>query len=47
MVTATGYFLQTVRGSTRGKWQLRWADGTQTYVSRTATALADPPASAR
>jgi hypothetical protein len=46
-VTATGYFLQTVRGSTRGKWQLRWADGTQTYVSRTATALADPPASAR
>jgi hypothetical protein len=46
-VTATGYFLRTLRGSTRGKWQLRWTDGTQTYVSRVATALADPPASAR
>jgi hypothetical protein len=46
-VTATGYFLRTLRGSTRGKWQLRWTDGTQTYMSRVATALADPPASAR
>jgi hypothetical protein len=46
-VTASGYFLQSVRGSSTGKWQLRWSlDGT-TYLSRVATALPDPPASAR
>jgi hypothetical protein len=46
-VTASGYFLATVSGSTGGKWQLRWTDGSNTYVSRVASALADPPASAR
>jgi hypothetical protein len=46
-VTARGYFLKTLRAAPSGKWQLRWTDGTQTYVSRVATALADPAASAR
>jgi hypothetical protein len=46
-VTAKGYFLVTIRGSTTGKWQLRWTDGTKTYESRLATALPDPPPSAR
>jgi hypothetical protein len=46
-VTTTGYFLKTLRGSSTGKWQLRWSDGTTTYVSRVARALADPPPSAR
>jgi hypothetical protein len=46
-VTATGYFLRTVRGSSSGKWQLRWTADGLTRVSRVATALADPPASAR
>jgi hypothetical protein len=46
-VTARGYFLTTLRGKSTGRWQLRWTDGTQTYRSRVATALADPPPSAR
>jgi hypothetical protein len=46
-VTASGYFLVTIRGSSSGKWQLRWTAGSQTYVSRKATALTDPPPSAR
>jgi hypothetical protein len=46
-VTAAGYFLVTLRGSSRGNWQLRWTDGVTTYLSRAAKALADPPPSAR
>jgi hypothetical protein len=46
-VTASGYFLATLRGSPNGKWQLSWSDGTTTYVSRVAKALPDPPKSAR
>jgi hypothetical protein len=46
-VTATGYFLITLRGSSAGSWQLRWTDLTGTYVSRVAKAMADPPPSAR
>jgi hypothetical protein len=46
-VTATGYFLKTLRGSSGGKWQLRWSYGTKSYVSRVAKALADPPPSSR
>jgi hypothetical protein len=48
VVTAKGYFLTTLRGSSKGKWQLRWTgvDGLL-HKSRLATALADPPASAR
>jgi hypothetical protein len=46
-VTAAGYFLVSLRGSSAGNWQLRWSDGTTTYVSRVAKALADPPTSAR
>src|SRR3954452_23792422 len=45
--SAKGYFLKNVRGSTSGKWQLRWTNGAQTYVSRFARARADPPPSAR
>jgi hypothetical protein len=46
-VTASGYFLTTLRGSSSGKWQLRWALSGVTYRSRLATALADPPKSVR
>ena len=48
VVTARGYFLTTLRGTSKGRWQLRWTgpDG-QVHKSRVATALADPPASAR
>ncbi|MFL5841624.1 MAG: hypothetical protein ACJ77Z_14340 [Thermoleophilaceae bacterium] len=46
-VTAKGYFLQSIRGSSTGKWQLRWSLDGVTNVSRVATALADPPPSAR
>ena len=46
-VTATGYFLRTLRGSSSGKWQLRWTADGLTHVSRVAAALPDPPASAR
>jgi hypothetical protein len=46
-VTASGYFLQTLRVASTGKWQLRWTLDGVTYVSRVATALADPPKSAR
>jgi hypothetical protein len=46
-VNATGYFLQSIRGSANGRWQLRWSLGGVTYLSRVATALPDPPASAR
>jgi hypothetical protein len=46
-VTAKGYFLQSIRGSSTGKWQLRWTFNGVTNVSRVATALADPPPSAR
>jgi hypothetical protein len=45
-VTASGYFLVTLGGSSKGKWQLRWTDATGTHRSRVATALADPPRSA-
>ncbi|MEA2426200.1 MAG: hypothetical protein QOH13_2610, partial [Thermoleophilaceae bacterium] len=46
-VTASGYFLTGIRGSSAGKWQLSWALDGVTHVSRIATALADPPLSAR
>ena len=46
-VTATGYFLDTISGSSNGKWQLRWAAGGVTHLSRVARALPDPPRSAR
>jgi hypothetical protein len=46
-VTASGYFLKTLRGSSAGKWQLRWTLDGKTFQSRVATALADPPPSAR
>jgi hypothetical protein len=46
-VAASGYVLATVRGSTSGKWQLRWTNAGVTYASRVAKALADPPPSAR
>lgn len=46
-VTASGYFLTSISGSPAGRWQLRWSDGTRTYSSRIATALPDPPPSAR
>jgi hypothetical protein len=45
-VTASGYVLVSLRGSSGGKWQLRWRDGAGTHRSRVATALADPPRSA-
>jgi hypothetical protein len=45
-VTASGYFLVSLGGSSKGKWQLRWTDATGTHRSRVATALADPPRSA-
>ena len=41
-VTARGYFLTRVRGSSAGTWQLRWSAGGQTFESRTTRALADP-----
>lgn len=41
-VTARGYFLVRVRGSSAGTWQLRWSAGGQTYESRIARALSDP-----
>ena len=41
-VTARGYFLTRVRGSSAGRWQLRWSAGGQTFESRTTRALADP-----
>jgi hypothetical protein len=44
---ASGYFLVTLRGSSAGKWKLRWTNAGITYESRSATALADPPPSAR
>jgi hypothetical protein len=44
---ASGYFLVTLRGSSAGKWQLRWTNNGQTYRSRLARALSDPPRSAR
>ena len=46
-VTTTGYFLVSKRGSSSGKWQLRWSADGVTYPSRVATALADPGPSAR
>jgi hypothetical protein len=48
-VTASGYFLTGIRGSSAGNWQLEWDFGTpvQTFRSRVAKALADPPASSR
>ncbi len=46
-VTAAGYFLTSMRASSTGTWQLRWVDQGQTYLSRVAKALADPPVSAR
>src|SRR4051794_21722898 len=45
-LTASGYFLVSLRGSSKGKWQLRWTDATGTHRSRVASALADPPRSA-
>lgn len=47
-VTATGYFLVTLRTSAAGRWQLTWTDGAGfAHASRVARALADPPPSAR
>jgi hypothetical protein len=46
-VTASGYFLTSLRGSSSGKWQLRWTANGVTYTSRVAAALPDPPLSAR
>ena len=46
-VAASGYFLVTLRGSSKGRWKLRWTNAGITYESRSATALADPPPSAR
>ena len=46
-VLTRGYFLTSLRGSSAGKWQLRWTADGLTHVSRVASALADPPASAR
>jgi hypothetical protein len=46
-VTANGYFLTSLRGSSAGKWHLRWTFNGVTTESRTAKALPDPPASAR
>ncbi|HEX4718034.1 MAG TPA: hypothetical protein VH300_05855 [Thermoleophilaceae bacterium] len=46
-VRARGYFLVSLRGSSKGKWQLRWTFNGVTNRSRVATALADPPPSAR
>jgi hypothetical protein len=46
-VTASGYFLVSLRGSSSGRWQLRWTLNRVTNRSRVATALADPPRSAR
>ena len=42
-VTARGPFTLGLPARTRGPWQLRWAFGGQTFVSRRASALADPP----
>ena len=41
-VTASGYFLTTIRGTSAGRWQLRWESGGVPYSSRNARALADP-----
>ena len=47
-VTTSGYFLVTLSGSASGRWQLRWTNAAgQPVVSRVATALSDPPPSAR
>lgn len=46
-ISAHGYFLTTIRGSSRGTWQLRWSFGGQTYLSRRAVALPDPPSGGR
>jgi hypothetical protein len=48
-VTASGYFLTSLRGSSAGTWQLQWSFGTraQTFRSRLARALPDPPARSR
>lgn len=40
-ITARGYFRVRLRVNPRGTWQLRWADGTQTHLSRTARAVPD------
>ena len=47
-LNASGYFVETVPGSSAGTWQLSWTgpDGVP-HLSRVATALADPPPSAR
>ena len=46
-VTTSGYFTARVRGNPAGRWQLRWTFNGQTYTSRLARALADPPPSSR
>ncbi|MFL5896238.1 MAG: hypothetical protein ACJ76Z_14145 [Thermoleophilaceae bacterium] len=46
-VTAHGYFLTSIRGSSGGSWQLRWTLGATTHESRLAKATADPGPSAR
>ena len=43
-VTTSGYFTTRIRAGAGGRWQLRWSFGGQTYTSRLARALADPPA---
>jgi hypothetical protein len=42
-VEARGYFRVRLRTPARGVWQLRWAFGGQEFLSRRASALADPP----
>ena len=44
-VTTSGYFTTRIRAGVGGRWQLRWSFGGQTYTSRLARALADPPPS--
>jgi hypothetical protein len=46
-VIASGYFLTTIRGNVTGRWQLRWVFNGLTFGSRLATAVPDPPPSAR
>jgi hypothetical protein len=44
-VTAKGYFLTRLRSSPAGVWQLRWSFAGETFTSRRARALPDPPKS--
>jgi hypothetical protein len=42
-ITARGYFLTTLRGTSNAKWQLRWTQNGTTFRSRTAKAVAPFP----